>query len=560
MVGTHTPHAAGPAADDPRRAADDRSLDDRSLDDAALLQRLRSAADRDSTDRDADYRDADYRDADEKANEAFGELYERHVGAVRGVARTLSTDSAEAEDITAETFFRVLQALRRNAGPRDSARAYLLTVARRVCWEWQSARREVPTPDTELAEQLGPAGETSTVERTVIARAFSRLPERWRVVLWQTEVEGVKPALAAPHFGLNSNATAALARRARLGLRAAYLQEYVTAVREAGQCRTIRDKLGGYTVGMVTGTQARRVRAHLRRCPACRAAHGQLRDVFAELRVHADALVVLVPAGALAAAGAGSGAGGSAASAALLTAGAKLKIGLAVAATTAAGAMAATPVALDWHAEQTIGMPNHGAELPLATSSLMSSGSSSGSSSTGHDVRTGPPAAATTGAAAGRSPARTPGQEVFPAATVPPAVSSGEQSSERAEESPSLPTASSVTAPEHTTSASGSQRETSTVTPRAELSTATRRDSSRATTSTSGSSASATSPTSGFPGTSTTGSTTISSTARPTEQSSERTDESRGEPSRANASQRTTSSNGTPATTGRQRGTQSSAG
>ncbi|HET6286065.1 MAG TPA: sigma factor, partial [Amycolatopsis sp.] len=59
-------------------------------DEQALLQRLRNGEDA-----------------------AFGELFERHAAAVRRLARSLASDRSEAEDITAETFFRVLQALRR---------------------------------------------------------------------------------------------------------------------------------------------------------------------------------------------------------------------------------------------------------------------------------------------------------------------------------------------------------------------------------------------------------------------------------------------------------------
>ena len=316
-------------------------------------------------------------------DEAFGELYELHVGAVRRLARGLSADRSEADDITAETFFRVLQALRRGSGPRDSARAYLLTVARRVSWEWQAARREVPIPDDELTSRIGSAHEASTAEQTLIANAFSRLPERWRVVLWQTEVEGVQPAVVAPHFGLSPNATAALARRARMGLRAAYLQAHVATREEPVRCQTVLDKLGGYTAGMVTGTQARKVRAHLRRCPTCRSTHGQLRDVFSSLRTHAGALVVLVPAGGLAIAGAGSSAAGSAASTALVALGTKLKVGVAVASTTAAGALAATPVVVDWGQGQPLGLPGHRVELTLAPSSS-SEAPTSTSTSTGN--------------------------------------------------------------------------------------------------------------------------------------------------------------------------------
>lgn len=56
-----------------------------SEDEQALLQRLRAGEDK-----------------------AFSELFELHAAAVRRLARGLAADLSEAEDITAETFFRVL--------------------------------------------------------------------------------------------------------------------------------------------------------------------------------------------------------------------------------------------------------------------------------------------------------------------------------------------------------------------------------------------------------------------------------------------------------------------
>lgn len=330
---------------------------------------------------------------------AFGELFELHATAVRRLALGMASDRSEAEDITAETFFRVLQALRRGAGPRDNVRAYLLTVARRVCWEWHGARRDVPVTDDELTTRAGAGTDSQAraAEHNLITRAFSSLPERWRTVLWQTEVEGEQPAVVAPHFGLSPNATAALARRARLGLRAAYLQAHLAVHRSSDGCRTVMEKLGGYTAGSVTGAEARKIRAHLIICSTCRSTHDELRDVCSTLRAHAGLVVLLVPASALAfgtTAGAGAGIGsvgsaGSAMGAAMgagtasgvaaaggassfaLAVGTKVKVGLALASTAAAGAfgVAVGPV-VDSGPNQTIGLPGRGnsAELRLAPS------------------------------------------------------------------------------------------------------------------------------------------------------------------------------------------------
>lgn len=285
------------------------------------------------------------------SDDAFGELFEQHAPAVRRLARSLAADRSEAEDITAETFFRVLRAIKRGNGPNENVRGYLLTVARRVSWEWQGASHDVPVTDDELTSRAG-VSEFNTArvaERSLIATAFSTLPERWRTVLWQTEVEGAQPAVVAPKFGLSPNATAALARRARQGLRAAYLQAHLTTTAGDRGCRSVLDKLGGYAAGSVTGAEAHRISAHLGTCPRCRSTHDELQDVCYSLRAHSGAIALAVPAvsgvGVAASAGTASHAGftGVVKSA---FGGAMVKVGAVVASTAVIGVLgvAAAPI------------------------------------------------------------------------------------------------------------------------------------------------------------------------------------------------------------------------
>src|SRR3954452_8863153 len=74
---------------------------------------------------------------------AYEELYRRHADAVRQYARTCCRDAHTADDLTAEVFARMLQAVRGGSGPEHAVRAYLLTSVRRVAAHWiQSAKRE----------------------------------------------------------------------------------------------------------------------------------------------------------------------------------------------------------------------------------------------------------------------------------------------------------------------------------------------------------------------------------------------------------------------------------
>jgi RNA polymerase sigma factor (sigma-70 family) len=232
---------------------------------------------------------------------AFGELFSRHADAVRRLARSIAADRSDVEDLTAEAFFRVLQAIRRGAGPVDNVRSYLLIVTRRVAWEWSERRRDVPVSDEILSHRSAPNPDTSgqSHERNLITRAFTSLPERWRSVLWKVEVEGERPAVVAPNFGLSPNATAALARRARRGLRAAYLQAHLSTHHGSTVCRSILEKLGAYTAGTIKGAERRRVRAHLVSCSSCQSTHDELQDVCAGLRSYAGLMVAPVAIGGL---------------------------------------------------------------------------------------------------------------------------------------------------------------------------------------------------------------------------------------------------------------------
>ena len=232
---------------------------------------------------------------------AFGELFSRHSAAVFRLALGLVNDRAEADDLTAEAFFRVLQAIRRGAGPVDNVRGYLLIVARRVAWEWSLRRKDVPVSDEELTHRAPSNPDTSGqfTERNLIRRAFTSLPERWRRVLWKMEVEGERPAAVATNFGLSPNATAALARRARQGLRAAYLQAHLASERSAVGCRSVLEKLGAYTAGTTSGIERRRIRAHLSTCTSCTAMYAELRDIFVGLRPHTALATVPVIGAAL---------------------------------------------------------------------------------------------------------------------------------------------------------------------------------------------------------------------------------------------------------------------
>ncbi|GAA1927123.1 choice-of-anchor C family protein [Streptantibioticus ferralitis] len=218
---------------------------------------------------------------------AFAVLYERHVESARRFARYWADSPTDVDDIVSEAFTRVLSVIRSGGGPSRSFRMYVLTVVRRVAVnDVRQGKRAVSTP--ELEDYAAPVPFEDPVlkelEGSMVARAFAGLPERWRTVLWHTEVEGENPAQVAPHLGLSANGAAALAYRAREALRTAYVQEHLSADGVEGECRAYASKLASYHRG-ATGVRARRrIEEHLAACERCRLLLAELGEVSSRLR------------------------------------------------------------------------------------------------------------------------------------------------------------------------------------------------------------------------------------------------------------------------------------
>ncbi|MDH6215270.1 sigma-70 family RNA polymerase sigma factor [Streptomyces pseudovenezuelae] len=228
---------------------------------------------------------------------AYEELYRRHADAVRRYARTCCRDAHTADDLTAEVFARMLQAVRGGSGPEHAVRAYLLTTVRRVAANWtKSARREQLVDDFAVfAAQAARGSEVSDddtldlgadvramheAEQSMAMQAFRSLPERWQAVLWHTEVEDESPSEVATLFGLDANGTRVLASRAREGLKQAYLQAHVSAALVGDEeCARYADRLGAYARGGLRTRAERGLRKHLEECAKCRLAAGQIKEV-----------------------------------------------------------------------------------------------------------------------------------------------------------------------------------------------------------------------------------------------------------------------------------------
>ncbi|WP_201452574.1 sigma-70 family RNA polymerase sigma factor [Streptomyces sp. HM190] len=302
---------------------------------------------------------------------AYEELYRRHAEAVRRYARTCCRDAHTADDLTAEVFARMLQAVRGGAGPEHAVRAYLLTSVRRVAADWTtSARREHLVDDFAVfAAQAARGAKVSDsdtldlgadvramheAEQSMAMRAFRSLPERWQAVLWHTEVEDESPSEVAVLFGLDANGTRVLASRAREGLKQAYLQAHVSAslAGNSAECARYADRLGAYARGTLRTRAERGLRKHLEECAACRVAAGQIKEVAGGIPAVVPVAVIgwfgaagYAKAAAIVAGGAGAGAAGVA-GAASATGGASAGAGAGGAAAEGLGAPAKAGIAV----------------------------------------------------------------------------------------------------------------------------------------------------------------------------------------------------------------------
>jgi RNA polymerase sigma factor (sigma-70 family) len=216
--------------------------------------------------------------------DAYGTLFERHVGAARRLARQL-VPAGDAEDLVSEAFVKVLGVLQRGGGPDVAFRAYLLTSVRRLQVDRFRAGAKLHTTDDMEAFDPGvPFRDTAVegFESAAAARAFASLPERWQLVLWHTEVEGDKPADIAPLLGMSANSVSALAYRAREGLRQAFLTQHVAEL-EQDQCRWTHGQLGAYVRNAISRRDAARVQGHLDECRSCMAIYLELTEVNSNL-------------------------------------------------------------------------------------------------------------------------------------------------------------------------------------------------------------------------------------------------------------------------------------
>lgn len=217
--------------------------------------------------------------------DAFSQLYRRHLPSARWAAYAVVGNPDDAADAVSEAAARVFEAL---AGGRlregAQFRSYLLVASRNAAIDLlRRSGRCSPTDSVEDLDEASFAGPPERVvegiDATLVARAFNTLPERWRSVLWLTEVEGLSGDEAARAIGLSPNAVAQLALRARAGLRKGFVQAHVDDRNVTLGCRFTVERLGAYASKLSSARDVAKIDRHLAECPTCRHRMEELGEV-----------------------------------------------------------------------------------------------------------------------------------------------------------------------------------------------------------------------------------------------------------------------------------------
>lgn len=161
--------------------------------------------------------------------DALAVLYGKYRTEALAFARRLVRNEHDAEDVVQEAFTKTLNAIDNGFGPSGAFRPYLYTAIKSTAIRcWQHRLRESPAETLPDERDIAYDDRIETVlamsEHERILTALGTLNQRWQRVLWYADVLQEPPRRIGPMMGIAPNAVSALVRRARAGLRDAYME------------------------------------------------------------------------------------------------------------------------------------------------------------------------------------------------------------------------------------------------------------------------------------------------------------------------------------------------
>lgn len=201
---------------------------------------------------------------------AFGVLWGRHSEAGRRVARSI-THTFDADDLVSEAYLKIMTAVMSGKGPTGPFRPYLFVTIRNLAVTLARQRREGTLDEAEeVADpRATDAAVLAALDSGLTLQAFRTLPERWQEVLWFTEVDALSPAEIADRLEMSANSVAALAYRAREGLRQAWIQAHIDTSAEGSEHQWVLSRVGKSARNALSVRNKSRFDQHLAGCPAC---------------------------------------------------------------------------------------------------------------------------------------------------------------------------------------------------------------------------------------------------------------------------------------------------
>ena len=222
------------------------------------------------------------RQTQEEGVSAFEYLCQRHVAPAWDFAYAVTGERRESTAAVAEAFVRVLRPGRpaRFDSP-DQLETALLTATRAAAIE--AARRPyregADEPESAAAsDDVGGAAEVAGEAGSrlpIVTAAYRSLPERWRSVLWLTEVRGAGATETAAILGVSGNGLDQLSHRAQSGLRERYLQAQLHGPVPAS-CRPVVEHLAAFIANSLAPPKLAPIERHLRKCNDCQEREAEL--------------------------------------------------------------------------------------------------------------------------------------------------------------------------------------------------------------------------------------------------------------------------------------------
>jgi RNA polymerase sigma-70 factor (ECF subfamily) len=228
------------------------------------------------------------------SGEAFNQLFLRYHQPISGLTNRLVRDRLLAEDLTQETFFRVLRSLDHIDGSFNFS-AWIHRIATNLCYDELRRKKRLRGPVNEgegprAASRISGLDDPHDVLVTLPSKdgagqpedalamrelrrevwdVAAKLPDNYRTVLSLRELQGLSYSGIAKVMGLSESAIETLLHRARRRFKLEYLYLGFVDAGSDEQCDALDELLEGFPLRSLRRNQRAVVKQHLDRCRRC---------------------------------------------------------------------------------------------------------------------------------------------------------------------------------------------------------------------------------------------------------------------------------------------------